>query len=191
MSHLIVFFCMAVLLTACGPSNSIHLLSVPPPDVSVLPKPNAPSVAVVEFVDAREQKSIGVRRDLSAFVTQDSPTNWISHALADQLTQHGLAVSYAQSFEHAKRANPDYIVSGKLKQVWLKELSATSLETKIEAEYHLASPAKRIVNENNKAAETRAGLPSHSAAEELLRNTMHDFVEAMANKIADIIWQKK
>ncbi|MDE7370661.1 MAG: hypothetical protein K2N07_02755 [Desulfovibrio sp.] len=40
-----------LLLSACGPSNTVRLLPPPPLDASVLPAPNAPSVSVVNFED--------------------------------------------------------------------------------------------------------------------------------------------
>ena len=127
-------FFLIIVLSACGPGNEIRLLAVAPPAVSVLPKPNAPKVTVVEFKDEREDSStIGQRRDFSAFTCSDSPTLWVSHALADELTKHGLQVSYATSVEQARKGNPDYIVWGTLKKVWLKESSATNLETSLEA----------------------------------------------------------
>lgn len=55
---------LALLLTACGPSNTVRLLSPPPLDGSVLPTPNAPRVTVVMFEDKRmDQTTLGQRRD--------------------------------------------------------------------------------------------------------------------------------
>ena len=163
-----------------------------PPKVSVLPRPNAPSVAVVQLKDERnEQGAIGERRDGSSFTTSANATLWVSHALADQLATHGLQVSYATSIEQAKRGNPDFIVWGKLTRLWLKETSATNLETKLEAVINLGTIDRRIMYEPNKVAESRGGLPSSSAAEELLRDSMVDLVEPMAEKLAKIIWNKR
>ncbi|MBQ9537519.1 MAG: hypothetical protein IJU79_07025 [Desulfovibrionaceae bacterium] len=178
-------------LTACGPSNEIRLLAVAPPKVSTLPRPNAPSVAIVEFKDERQTfATIGERRDGSAFTTTASPTLWISHALADQLTTHGLQVSYATTMDQARRGNPDYIVWGKLNRLWLKETSATNLETKIEAQVNLANRERRIMQEPRQVAESRSAIPTSSTAQDLLRDAMVDLVEPMASKLAQIIWDK-
>ena len=191
-AFLLTLSLLLTLLTACGPSNEIRLIAVAPPKVSTLPRPNAPSVAVVEFKDERQEfAGIGQRRDGSAFTTTDSPTLWVSHALADQLASHGLQVSYTISMEQAKKGNPDYIVWGKLTRLWLRESSATNLETKIEAQVSLANRERRIMQEPRQVAESRGGLPSSDAAKVLLRDSMLDLVEPMANKLAQLIWEKK
>lgn len=190
-SHLLLIVLSLTLLSACGPSNEIHLLNVTPPKVSVLPKPNAPKVTVVEFKDSREETIIGQRRDASSFTSSDNPTLWLSHTLADALAKHGLQVSYTKSIEQARKGNPDYIVWGRLNKLWLKESSATNLETTIEAVVNLSNRQGRIMHEPSSVSESRGGLPSSSAAEVLLRSSMVDLVEPMAEKIATTIWKKK
>ena len=63
---------LAMFLTACGPSNTVRLLSPAPAVNPVLPAPNAPRVTVVPFTDNRQDTTnLGVRRDGSAFVASD------------------------------------------------------------------------------------------------------------------------
>ncbi|MBO4368570.1 MAG: hypothetical protein J5803_00495 [Desulfovibrio sp.] len=189
---LVFLFLATGLLSACGPGNEIKLLALDQPDVSVLPKPNAPTVTVVEFNDDRsDTSSIGQRRDKSAFLTSESPTLWISHALADCLARHGVQVSYATSFEQARKANPDYIVTGKLLRLWIKEPSATYLETNIEAQFTLANRTKHLCRETHKAQSSRSWPASSSQTENMLRDTMQDLVEPYADKFANIIWNNK
>ena len=180
------------LLCACGPGNEIHLLAIEQPAVSVLPKPNAPSVTVVEFADKRTDTfAIGKRRDLSAFTTSESPTLWLSHALADAIAQHGLQVSYAKNFEQARKGNPDYIVTGKLQRLWLKETSATYLEATIEAQFTLANREKHLLRENNSAQQSRSWPASSSQAEIMVRDTLRDLIDPIADKFARTVWTKK
>ncbi len=188
MSLILVTF----LLAACGPGNEIRLITPEKTGESVLPKPNAPTVTVVEFKDSRNEKTaIGLRRDGSAFSTRDKPTYWISHALADTLSDHGLMVSYATNFDQARKGNPDYIVSGKLQRVWLNETSATYIETIIEAQYTLANREKHLLQENNKAQSSRGWPSSLSQTEAMVRDTMNDLIVPIAQKIADRIWKRK
>ncbi|MCR5813589.1 MAG: hypothetical protein K6G15_03720 [Desulfovibrio sp.] len=183
---------LSTLLSACGPGNEIHLLAIEQPPVSVLPKPNAPSVTVVEFKDSRDDTfAIGKRRDLSAFTTSENPTLWLSHALADALAQHGLQVSYAKNFEQARKGNPDYIVTGKLQRLWLKETSATYMEGMIAAQFTLANREKHLLRENNKAQQSRNWPASSSQAETMLRDTLNDLIDPIADKFAQTIWSKK
>ncbi|MBQ7608018.1 MAG: hypothetical protein IJU76_08635 [Desulfovibrionaceae bacterium] len=187
----IAFALFAFLLTACGPGNEIHLLPPEKSGESILPRPNAPTVTVVEFADSRKEKlAIGQRRDGSSFSTADRPTHWISHALADTLTEHGLMVSYAKSFDQARKANPDYIVSGKLMRVWLNETSATYIESIVETEFTLANREKHLLRENNKAQSSRGWPSSLAQTEAMIRDTMTDLIVPIAQKIADRIWKR-
>lgn len=182
---LICALSVSLLLTACGPSNNIHLLNPKPSATTVLPAPGAHTVSVVRFADKRaDRQSIGVRRDGSAFTTQDDTVGWVSKALADEIAKSGLAVSYAQNFEQARRGNPDFIVMGNLMQASLTEKSATSMETAFNATYTLANRQKKLINNASASAcQSRTGLPTNSAAEGLLRATMMDLVKEMAQKI--------
>ena len=82
---------LAMFLTACGPSNTVRLLSPAPAVNPVLPAPNAPRVTVVPFTDNRQDTSnLGVRRDGSAFVASDDLAQWVSRGLADELRRQGV-----------------------------------------------------------------------------------------------------
>ena len=48
---------LAMFLTACGPSNTVRLLSPAPAVNPVLPAPNAPRVTVVPFTDNRQDST--------------------------------------------------------------------------------------------------------------------------------------
>ncbi|MBQ7617426.1 MAG: hypothetical protein IJS50_00990, partial [Desulfovibrio sp.] len=119
--------------------------------------------------------------------TNDSPTLWISHALADALGRHGLQVSYATNFEQARRGNPDFMVTGKLERVWIKETSATYLEGTIEAQFTLANREKHLLRENNKAQSSRNWPTTSAQTEEMLRDTMRDLIDPVADKFARTI----
>lgn len=104
---------LAMFLTACGPSNTVRLLSPAPAVNPVLPAPNAPRVTVVPFTDNRQDTTnLGVRRDGSAFVASDDVAQWVSRGLADELRRQGVQVSYALDENQARSGNPDYIVTG-------------------------------------------------------------------------------
>ena len=87
---------LAMFLTACGPSNTVRLLSPAPAVNPVLPAPNAPRVSVVPFTDNRQDTTnLGVRRDGSAFVASDDLAQWVSRGLADELRRQGFATEQA------------------------------------------------------------------------------------------------
>ena len=179
MKHLRIVLCVSLLalLAACGPSNNVRLLPPPPLDASVLPSPNAPRVTVVAFEDKRmDQTVIGTRRDNSAFVTTDNVAQWISKALADELARNGMQVSYSISINEARKGNPDFMVTGQIDEANIRETSTTDMSTSLRANYVLANRQARIMRESLNASQSRTGLPSGSAADNLMLETLRDLV---------------
>ncbi len=179
---------LAMFLTACGPSNTVRLLSPAPAVNPVLPAPNAPRVTVVPFTDNRQDTTnLGVRRDGSAFVASDDLAQWVSRGLADELRRQGMQVSYAMDENQARSGNPDYIVTGTVEQAWLREVSATELATSMRATYRLAPRSGRVVKETLNSSQNRSGIPTGGAAEEIMLNSMRELVQPMARKIKAIV----
>ena len=179
---------LALFLTACGPSNTVRLISPAPAVNPVLPAPNAPRVTVVPFADKRQDTSnLGVRRDGSAFVASEDVAQWVSRGLADELRRQGVQVSYAMDESQARSGNPDYIVTGTLEQAWLREVSATELATSMRATYRLASRSGRVTKETLNASQNRSGLPTSDAAEEIMVSSLRELVQPMARKIKAIV----
>ena len=183
---------LAFLATACGPANSVRLLPPPFQEGAVLPGPKAPRVTVVAFDDKREDMTvIGSRRDNTAFVTNDSVTQWISKALADELARNGLQVSYSDSVNQARAGNPDYLVTGDVDQVWLREKSATDLSTQMRVNYSVANRQSRIYKETLNASQSRTVMPTGSAADNIMLDTLRELNKPMAQKIVQAIEAKK
>ena len=183
---------LAFLATACGPANSVRLLPPPFQEGAVLPGPKAPRVTVVAFEDKRQDMTvIGSRRDNTAFVTNDSVTQWISKALADELARNGLQVSYADSVNQARAGNPDYLVTGDVDQVWLREKSATDLSTQMRVNYSVANRQSRIYRETLNASQSRTVMPTGSAADTIMLDTLRELIKPMAQKIVQAIEAKK
>lgn len=180
------------LLSACGPSNTVRLLPPPPLDASVLPAPNAPSVSVVSFEDKRvDTSSVGVRRDGSAFTTSGDVAEWISRALADELARSGFQVTFAANVNQARSGNPDYLVTGQVDEVWLKENSSLEITSQMRVKCALANRKGRLWSESCNASQSRSGLPSGSTADNLLLDTLRDLVKPMAQKIVQTIDARK
>ena len=183
---------LAFLATACGPANSVRLLPPPFQEGAVLPGPKAPRVTVVAFDDKRQDMTvIGSRRDNTAFVTNDSVTQWISKALADELARNGLQVSYSDSVSQARAGNPDYLVTGDVDQVWLREKSATDLSTQMRVNYSVANRQNRIYKETLNASQSRTVMPTGSAADTIMLDTLRELIKPMAQKIVQAIEAKK
>ena len=192
MRNVLFLVLLAFLATACGPANSVRLLPPPFQEGAVLPGPKAPRVTVVAFDDKREDMTvIGSRRDNTAFVTNDSVTQWISKALADELARNGLQVSYSDSVNQARAGNPDYLVTGDVDQVWLREKSATDLSTQMRVNYSVANRQSRIYKETLNASQSRTVMPTGSAADTIMLDTLRELIKPMAQKIVQAIEAKK
>lgn len=189
----LILLCVLLLaLTACGPGNSVRLLPSPPIQESALPSPTAPSVSVVNFTDKRvDPNSVGVRRDGSSFTTQGDVAQWISRALADQLARDGLRVTYALDTTQARNGHPDYLVTGAIDDVWLKENSAMELSATMRVNITLANRKAKLWNETSTTTQTKAGLPSGAAADNLLAETLRELLRPIAGKIVQTIETKK
>lgn len=187
----LLLLCMFA-LTACGPGNSVRLLPSPPISESALPAPTAPSISVVNFTDKRaDPYSIGVRRDGSAFTTQGNVPQWMSRALADQLARDGMRVTYAYDTSEARRGNPDYLVTGIIDDVWLKESSAMELSANMRVIVTLANRKGRLWSETSTTTQTRASLPSGSSADNLLAETLRELLKPLTKKIITSVESKK
>lgn len=182
---------LAVLLPGCGPSNTVRLLPLPQPAVSTLPAPNAPHVSVVRFEDKRLDLVLGVRRDGTSFSASEDVAQWFSRALADELTRSGLQVSYALNPGMARSGRPDYIVTGEVRQIQLKEISAAEYSSAMEAQFRLSGIGGEIAGESLTSSLNRTAIPGASIADDLLLQTLQEIVQPMARKIAQHIEAKK
>ena len=176
---------LCAMLAACGPSNSVRLLAVTP-DKNVLPSPSAPTVTVVKFDDKRpDPSSIGLRRDKSYFTTTDDAREWAARATASALASRGFQVAYAGTTAEAIKGKPDYMLTGSLRDITVTEDSMTSFTTTVTVKYALANSQKTLLTETLSSSQTHTGLPSSSAVEDCLRQTLSEIVKSMAIKVAD------
>ena len=170
------------LLAACGPSNNVRLIYNTNTS-AVLPLPGSPSVAVVMFNDGRTRQYIGERKDGSVFTASSTIADWFSRSLADELGRQGVQVSFASTLEQARAANPTYIVTGTITDVWLQEQSATRVQCTIKAKVALSNKKGVLYSENLSSTQERQFIPSASAIESLLSDTLKDLLVPAAKKI--------
>ena len=156
------------LLAACGPSNNVRLIYNTNTS-AVLPLPGSPSVAVVMFNDERTRQYIGERKDGSVFTASSTIADWFSRSLADELGRQGVQVSFASTLEQARAANPTYIV--------------TRVQCTIKAKVALSNKKGVLYSENLSSTQERQFIPSASAIESLLSDTLKDLLVPAAKKI--------
>jgi predicted small lipoprotein YifL len=190
MKRIVRFSALSVLavfaLAACGPSGTVRLL-YRPADATLIPPPTAAGISVVQFKDSRPNSYIGVRRDNSPFVPNGTVAEWVSRSLADELNRQGLRVTYAQNLETARASQPQYILTGELQELWIRESSGTDISASVKAFISVSGHRGRIVNEGMSSFQSRQGLLGSSAAEELLYNTMQELAQAAAAKTQQAI----
>ena len=179
---------LAVLFTlcACGPNSTVRLL-YRPADAPQIPASTAPSIAVVQLKDARSNSYIGVRRDNTPFIPNGTVPDWVTKSLADELTRQGLRVTYAQTLETARVAQPQYILTGELQEVWIRENSSTDISANIKAFISVTGHRGKLFSEGVTASLSKQGLPGSAVAEELLFNTAQELVQSVANKTQQAI----
>ena len=76
-------------------------------------------------------------------------------------------------------------------EAWIAETSSTDMNTSLRVNYVLANRQARLVRESLNASQSRTGLPSGSAADNLMLETLRDLVKPMARKIVQTIETKK
>lgn len=181
-SLIIMALCLALMQVACGPGNSVRLIYTPAGE-TVFPQPNAPRVVVVMFEDERTQQPLGLRRDSTTIAPSSSIPDWVSRSLGDELARLGLQVSYATTMAQAKAANPAYIVSGVVREVWLKEISATTMTASVRVSVTLTGRKGKLYEENFSSSQEKQGLLTATLAENLLADTVRDVLAPAAFKI--------
>ncbi len=180
---------MLTSITACGPSDTVRL-TYPQKQSGELPSPSAPTVAVVLFLDKRPYTHLGMRKDNTKFATSVAVPEWVSRSFADALSRQGFQVSYAESAEVARRAKPQYIVTGILNQAELQEVSIAELRSTIQVDITLAGPQGNLLTEGLSASQSKAGIILESTVEDLLRQTVQELIKPAASKITKIINKK-
>ena len=170
------------LLAACGPSNNVRLIYNTNTS-TVLPLPGSPTVAVVMFNDQQTRQYIGERKAGSVFTASSTIADWFSRSLADELGRQGVQVSFAPTLEQARAAKPDYIVTGDITEVWLQEQSTTRVLCTIKAKVALSGKKGVVYSENLSSSQERQFIPSGSAVESLLSDTLRDLLVPTAKKI--------
>lgn len=172
-------------LTACGPTNNVRLL-YKPADTSAQPllhTPGTAAVAVVRFADKRGKNQLGVRRDGSAFDSDTPVGEWAARSLADELERLGLRAGYAENLGQAHALKPSCIVSGSVEEVWLKQDSYTDMAASMRVTVNMTKADKHVFTESFNASQQRTGLPSGTAAEDILLGTMQEIVQPAAQKL--------
>ncbi len=180
------FICLilfsAIFLQACAPSSMVNL-KYSKADSQFIPSPDAPRISVVLFEDRRSNAYLGQKNDGSFYSATSLVAEWVSKAVADELSLLGPQVSYAGTVNEALAAQPNYIVTGKVLDVWVKENNLASYSANIRVEFSLMRGNAVIYTETLQSSQESTSLPDKTRVEELLNATLKDVAGVAASKI--------
>lgn len=184
-------FCSVLALAACGPGNTVRLMYSTPAKGVVLPSPGAPTVTVVIFDDQRPQPTVvGVKRDGASISPNAQVVDWVARSLSDELARQGLQVSYATTLSQAKAARPNYIVTGVVREIWLKEVNPTQMDVSVRLTVNVAGQAGNIYSETLSSVQDKQGLLTEATGEKLLSDALKNVLVPASEKIAAKIRSK-
>ncbi len=171
---------VALLMVGCGPSNHVRLRYTSAQPAQPLWS-NAAPVAIIPFTDARSTQTIGTRADGTDFVPLTSVADWMTQALADELSRQGLQVRILSAREDA---TPDErVLSGEVRQVWLTQQNIVDYTIRMEATLAEGDAPPTTY----RAEEQRQSVPSENVADRHLEETLRSLISSMVRDITRAI----
>lgn len=184
--RLVCLVALAGLLLAGCSGNTVRLL-YSPGEPGALPMPSTKRLTVVMFDDKRPSQALGVRNNGTAFAAGSSVADWVSRSLGDSVLKLGAQVSYATTMAEARRAKPDYIVTGVINEVWMQEQGKTSLNASMRLVITMIGEKGTVFSETQVSTQERTGVLTSSAVENMLVDTLRGITGPMARKINEFM----
>ncbi len=170
-------------LQACSAPSNVNL-QYNKVQSSFLPAPNAPTVSVVLFNDNRQTPEVlGLRNDGTPYIAETSVNEWISRAVADELSIMGPQVSFSPTMQQAMSANPDYIVVGDVLSVEVKDTNIATHSATIRFQFRVMQGQNVIYSESLSSTQESTALPTSNSVQTLLNDTLKDIATIAASKI--------
>lgn len=133
----------------------------------------AKRVAVVKFEDRRKKAQIGDKRGETFFYPQGREVaEWISRAAADELSQAGCRVQYHEAMYPF---DVDWVVTGAVDQVYIKQTSLIDYDGEMKVRMRLQTPDGRFAFDKDYYVNwAKTTVPSGREKEELLTQLLQD-----------------
>ncbi len=179
-----LLFVLLCLVGACSPQAGVRLIYVPAQN-TVLPAPGAARITVVQFEDKRTRSEIGERSNGQFFMASSPVADWVARSLADEVSRMGPQVSYTNNLPQAQAANPQFLVTGSVQEVWVRQNNPTSYTATIRISFSVAKRNGVVYSENLSATQERTGIPSSDMVENLLSGTLRELLSNAAPKIVE------
>lgn len=154
------------------------------------PAPGAPTVLLVELHDQRpDTTTIGTSKDGTAFVPAGSVSDWVSRALADELTRQGLLVTYSSQPLTDTAEMP--VVSGDITSLSLTENHLLNYDAQIAITLKITGRHGQLLStESFRANQSATSLPTEANKRDLLEDTLRDVVAPAAVKIKSLLMKQ-
>lgn len=170
------------LIIACSGNKNLRLIY--PATEQIIPDAGASYIVVVKFEDLRNKAEVGERKDGSKIYTDGNVSDWVSRAIADELVKKGHQVGYAVSREKAEAAKPQYILTGSVNQVWLKEVSNLECNSHMAIRVTLLKDGKNKLTENFESYVERKDLPFANVDSKTMTDNLQAIAKNAAQKIS-------
>ena len=183
-SGALVALLLPLVLVACA--NKTVPLAYTPVGPAAHPAPGATMVTLVALQDQRpDVTKIGTRRDGTPFTPAGSVTDWVSRALADELTRQGLLVSYTDTpIVTTDGATGMNLVSGTIDDLSLMEDNFLNYAVKIAITLRITDKnGKLLSTESFRITQTATSMPTEDNIRDLLTDSLRDVVAPAALKV--------
>lgn len=183
-SGIIAALLLPLMLIAC--SNKTIPLAYTPEGPAAHPAPGATMVTLSALQDQRaDTTKIGTRRDGTPFTPAGSITDWVSRALADEMTRQGLLVSYTNTpIITADGASGMNTVSGSIDELSLTEDNFLNYGVKIAITLKITDKnGKLLSTESFRATQTATSVPTEDNIRDLLTSSLRGVVAPAALKV--------
>ncbi len=180
-SGLLLALMLPLILIGC--TNKTVPLAYTPVGPAAHPAPGATMVTLTALQDQRaDTTKIGTQRDGTPFTPAGNISDWISRALADEMTRQGLLVSYTDT--PIVTANGMNIVSGTIDDFSLTEDNILNYAVKIAITLQITDKnGKLLSTESFRTTQTATSMPTEDNIRDLLTNSLRDVVAPAALKV--------
>lgn len=170
---------ICLIFHGCAQGNIVRL-SYPEPG-SAVSSGTGKRVCVVDFDNKRDRSEIGQRQSGESILGRTLVERWVAQGVAAELSHAGYAVSVVETLAEALAAEPDYIVTGEVEEVWLAESSLTRFTATIRASVSLLNGRGGDITSNNyNCVFSTALLPAYGVPQTLLDEALFELLQPAA-----------
>lgn len=185
---MLIALLLSLMLIGC--TSKTVPLAYTPMGPAAHPAPGATMVTMVALQDQRPDiTKIGTRRDGTPFTPAGSITDWVSRALADELTRQGLLVTYTDTPIVAPSGTAGMnMVSGAIDTLSLTEDNILNYTVNIAITLRITDKnGKLLSTESFRVNQTATSMPTEDNIRDLLTDSLRGVVAPAALKVRQVL----